>query len=70
MIAASAVQVNQAGNYVYVVEDGIALIRPVEVSRSTAEETAILSGLSGGEAVVTDGHLLLSDRTPVRIAKR
>jgi hypothetical protein len=53
-----------------VVEDNIALVRPVEVARSTADEMVIRSGLSGGESVVTDGHLLLSDRTPVRIANQ
>jgi len=68
VVPAAAVQVNQAGTYVYVVENAVAVMKPVEVSRSTADEMVIRSGLSGGESVVTDGHLLLSDRTPVRIA--
>ena len=70
VIPSAAVQVNQAGTYVYVVEDALAVIRPVEVSQSTADEMVIRSGLSGGESVVTDGHLLLSDRAPVRIVNR
>ncbi len=70
VVPTPAVQVNQEGTYVYVVEDGLALIRPVEVMRSTADEAVIRSGLSGGETVVTDGHLLLSDRAPVRIANQ
>jgi membrane fusion protein, multidrug efflux system len=70
MVPTGAIQVRQAGNYVYVVNDGIATIRPVEVARATGTETAIRSGLSDGETVVTDGHLLLTDRTPVRLAGR
>jgi RND family efflux transporter MFP subunit len=70
VVPTTAVQVSQAGTYVYVVEDALAIVRPVEVSRSTADEMVIRSGLSGGETVVTDGHLLLSDRTPVKIANR
>ncbi len=70
VVPTTAVQVSPTGTYVYVVEDAIALVRAVEVARSTADEMVIRSGLSGGESVVTDGHLLLSDRTPVRIANR
>ncbi len=70
VVPTTAIQVSPTGTYVYVVEDAVALVRPVEVSRSTADEVVIRSGLSGGESVVTDGHLLLSDRTPVRIANR
>ena len=70
VVPTTAVQVSPTGTYVYVVEDAVAVMRPVEVSRSTADEVVIRSGLSGGESVVTDGHLLLSDRTPVRIANR
>jgi multidrug efflux system membrane fusion protein len=58
------------GTYVYVVEDEVTVTRQVEVSRSTADEMVIRSGLSGGETVVTDGHLLLTDRTPVRVVDR
>ena len=70
VVPTTAVQVSQTGTYVYVVEDATAVVRPVEVSRSTAGEMVIQSGLSGGESVVTDGHLLLSDRTPVRVVNR
>jgi multidrug efflux system membrane fusion protein len=70
VVPTTAVQVSPTGTYVYVVEDALAHIRPVEVSRSTADEMVIRSGLSGGESVVTDGHLLLSDRMPVRIANQ
>jgi multidrug efflux system membrane fusion protein len=70
VVPTTAVQVSPTGTYVYVVEDEVAVTRQVEVSRSTADEMAIRSGLSGGETVVTDGHLLLTDRTPVRLVDR
>jgi hypothetical protein len=69
-VPSAAVQVSQAGNYVYVIENGTAIAKPVEVSRSTSDEMIIRSGLSGGEQVVTDGHLLLGDHTPVRVVER
>jgi multidrug efflux pump subunit AcrA (membrane-fusion protein) len=70
VVPTAAVQVSQTGTYVYVVENELAVMRQVEVSRSTADEMVIRSGLSGGETVITGGHLLLSDRTPVKIADR
>jgi RND family efflux transporter MFP subunit len=70
VVPTAAVQVSQSGNYVYVIENATAVVRPVEVSRSTSGEMIIRSGLSGGEQVVTDGHLLLGDRTPVRVVER
>jgi multidrug efflux pump subunit AcrA (membrane-fusion protein) len=38
VVPASAVQASQAGNCVYVVENGIAAVRPVEVNRTTGPE--------------------------------
>jgi len=70
VVPTTAVQVSPNGTYVYVVEDAVARVRSVEVGWSTADEMVLRSGLSGGESVVTDGHLLLSDRMPVRIANR
>lgn len=61
VVPAAAVQVSQQGNFVYVVADGVARVRPVKVARSQGGEAILESGLQGGEAVVTDGHLQLSD---------
>ena len=69
-VPTTAIQVSPTGTYVYVVEDEVTVTRQVEVSGSTADEMVIRSGLSGGETVVTDGHLLLTDRTPVRVVDR
>ena len=67
-VPSSAVQVSQTGNFVFVVKDNVASVRPVKVARTVGHETVIESGLEGGETVVTDGQLLLSDGT--RVAPR
>ncbi len=75
-VPASAVQVSQQGTFVYVVGDGTARVRPVKVSRTQGGDAILESGLLGGEAVVTDGHLQLSDgarvapRAPQETAER
>jgi RND family efflux transporter MFP subunit len=60
-----AVQRSQNGNYVFVVKDGIAKVQPVKVDRTFQGQSVITEGLSGGENVVVDGQLLLSDGTRV-----
>src|ERR1700722_17876845 len=56
-----AVQVSQTGPFVYVVKDRKAVVQPVKVARTAGTETVISEGLQGGETVVTDGHLLLTN---------
>lgn len=65
VVPATAVQVSQTGNFVFIVKDGVAKVQNVQVERQVGRETVIASGLSGGETVVTDGQLLLSDGTRV-----
>jgi RND family efflux transporter MFP subunit len=60
-----AVQRSQTGNYVFVVKDGVAKVQPVKVDRTLQGQSVITEGLSGGESVVVDGQLLLSDGTRV-----
>jgi RND family efflux transporter MFP subunit len=60
-----AVQRSQNGNYVFVVKDGVAKVQPVKVDRTLHGQSVIIEGLSGGEDVVVDGQLLLSDGTRV-----
>jgi RND family efflux transporter MFP subunit len=60
-----AVQRSQSGNYVFVVKDGVAKVQPVKVDRTLQGQSVIVEGLSGGEDVVVDGQLLLSDGTRV-----
>lgn len=64
----TAVQVSQTGSYVFVVKDGVASVQPVNVARVLENETVLTSGLDGGESVVTDGQLLLSNGS--RVAAR
>jgi multidrug efflux system membrane fusion protein len=55
-----AVQTGPQGSYVYVVKpDQTVELRSVEIARVVGTETIIASGLTGGETVVTDGHLRL-----------
>jgi len=65
VVPSTAVQVSQTGNFVFTVKDGVAKVQNVQVERQVGRETVIASGLSGGETVVTDGQLLLSDGTRV-----
>src|ERR1700704_4297768 len=60
-----AVQRSQNGNYVFVMRDGKAHVQPVNVSRTFQGISVVASGLSGGEDVIVDGQLLLSEGTPV-----
>jgi RND family efflux transporter MFP subunit len=65
VVPAAAVQVSQNGPFVYVVRDRKAIVAPVKVGRTVANETSISEGLKEGDIVVTDGHLLLNNGTPV-----
>jgi membrane fusion protein, multidrug efflux system len=66
-VPSAAVQVSQQGNYVFVVKEGVAEVRRVTVSRSVEKETVIADGLQGGETVVTDGHLQLTNNARVTV---
>lgn len=65
VVPSSAVQVSQTGNFVFTIKDGIANVQQIKVERQVGNDTVIASGLSGGETVVTDGQLLLSNGTHV-----
>jgi len=62
-VPTAAVQRSQNGNYVFVALDGKAHVQPVDVSRTFQGKSVIAKGLSGGEDVVVDGQLLLSEGT-------
>ncbi|QWG10898.1 efflux RND transporter periplasmic adaptor subunit [Bradyrhizobium sediminis] len=64
-VPTAAVQRSQSGNFVFVMKDGKAHVQPVTVSRTFQGSSVIASGLSGGEDVIVDGQLLLSEGTPV-----
>src|SRR5438270_4280366 len=64
-VPTAAVQRSQNGNYVFIVKNGVAKVQPVKVDRTLQGQSVITEGLSGGEDVVVDGQLLLSDGTRV-----
>jgi multidrug efflux system membrane fusion protein len=65
-VPSKAVQVSQTGNFVFVVgPDNKAKVQHVTTERQVGGETVIGTGLKGGETVVTDGQLLLSEGKPV-----
>jgi RND family efflux transporter MFP subunit len=65
VVPSVAIQRSQTGNFVFVVKDGKAAVQPVKIERTSSGFSVIESGLSGGETVVTDGQLLLSNGTAV-----
>jgi RND family efflux transporter MFP subunit len=64
-VPTAAVQRSQNGNYVFVMQDGKAHVQPVTVARTFQGMSVIATGLSGGEDVIIDGQLLLSEGTLV-----
>jgi multidrug efflux system membrane fusion protein len=70
VVPLTAVQVSQTGNFVFLVENGAAKVRKVTVERQFGDEIVIADGLSGGETVVTDGQLSLSEGTRVNARAR
>jgi membrane fusion protein, multidrug efflux system len=70
VVPTPAVQVSQQGNFVYVVKDNVATVTPVKVARLLGAETVIESGVSDGDVVVTDGHLLLTNGSRVTVRER
>ncbi|HXZ22623.1 MAG TPA: efflux RND transporter periplasmic adaptor subunit [Pseudolabrys sp.] len=65
VVPSNAVQVSQTGTFVFVIKDGVAQKQDVKVERQIGTESVIASGLNGGETVVTEGQLLLSNGTRV-----
>ncbi len=70
VVPSTAVQVSQQGNFVFIVANGVAKVQAVTVNRVVGDDTVIESGLSGGETVVTNGHLLLTDGVRVTVRER
>jgi RND family efflux transporter MFP subunit len=70
VVPSAAVQVSQQGNFVFLVRDNVAIVTPVTVSRLLGNETVIQSGLNPDDVVVTDGHLLLTDKARVTVRQR
>jgi len=69
VVPAEALQTGPAGTFVFVIgEDQTAQMRPVQAGeRAEGGRIVVQSGLSGGERVVTDGHLRIRPGGPVTI---
>ena len=66
-VPSTAIQLSQSGSYVFVVKGEVAIVQPVQVARVLGSESVLASGLEGGETVVVNGQLLLSDGTKVAV---
>ena len=71
VVPAAAVQVSQAGQYVFVVKpDRTVEVRNVTVERQQGEEMVIAKGIAPGDEVVTDGQLRLTTGATVTTGTR
>jgi membrane fusion protein, multidrug efflux system len=69
LVPTAAVQTGAPGDYVYVVNDNNTVsVRKVTIGPTNAAYTAITSGLSAGQRVVTDGLDRLSDGAHIKPA--
>lgn len=62
-----ATQSGQNGNFVFIVDKGVAQVKPVQISRSQDGRDIVASGLTGNETVVIDGALSLVNGARVQI---
>jgi multidrug efflux system membrane fusion protein len=69
-VPATALQLSQAGTFVFVVANDVASVRPVKVERTVDGEAVIEAGLTQGDVVVIDGQLLLSNGMRVTQRKK
>ena len=71
VVASSAVQNGQQGQFVFVAKpDNTVELRPIQVSRTAGAETIVRSGVKAGETVVTEGQLRLIPGSRIAIKPR
>jgi RND family efflux transporter MFP subunit len=70
VVPSVAVQRSQTSSFVWVVKDGKASVQPVTIARTYGGLSVIETGLAGGETLVTDGQMLLSNGSAVEIRER
>jgi multidrug efflux system membrane fusion protein len=69
VVPAAAVQQGPQGAFVYVVQDGKAVVRPVTVGIVDGERVSIAKGLDSGEVVITDGIDRLREGSVVEVRR-
>ncbi len=62
-----AVLRNMDEHYVYVVNDGVSIMKKVEVGIDTGKDIEIISGLQSGDKVITEGQTYVSDNETVNV---
>jgi multidrug efflux system membrane fusion protein len=62
-----AVPQGPQGSFVYVVRDGKAVVRPVQIGLTQGERTSLTTGVDAGDVVVTDGVDRLRDGASVDV---
>jgi multidrug efflux system membrane fusion protein len=67
VVPTAAVQAGQQGQFVYVVNNNVAELRPVRVAWTDGDTTVIEQGVAAGDKVVTDGQLRLTPGAKVSI---
>jgi multidrug efflux system membrane fusion protein len=67
LVPTQAVQTGQQGQFVFVVKEDTAELRPVNAGITHEDMTVIENGLAPGEQVVTDGQILLMPGAKVEI---
>lgn len=69
-VPVEALQNSPGGSFVFVVQaGGIVQQRMVTAGPDSAGRVVIEKGLDGGEQVVTDGQMLLTDGTHVKVVQ-
>jgi membrane fusion protein, multidrug efflux system len=66
-IPMKAIQNSEAGNYVYVVENGIAKRKTIQQGNTSAGKTEITSGLNDGDQVIVEGASDVEEGDKVRV---
>ncbi len=65
IVPASAIQKGPQGNYVYVVADGKATVRPITTGTVEGDNVEIAQGLKADEIIVIEGQDKLQDGSKV-----
>jgi multidrug efflux system membrane fusion protein len=69
IIPRSALVESVRNPYVYVVENGVAKQRKIEVGRELGDNIEVLTGLKSGETVITTGQINVSEGAAVNVTK-
>lgn len=66
VVPQAALIADQAGVYVFVVEDGKAAVKRIKPSGESGSDVVVQEGLSGGELIIVEGLQSIRPGTPVR----